>query len=232
MPLMVTFTTLKGTWQRIDLDTCEWHPLFRLLRPENPPPGWTPFPPPEVRWIFETRDRPPRWILSFRASIPTGAITTDDGRYTPAVPRPSPDWPYHEISREQAIAIMDGCEYPRPVSLTEATPADPSPSGTAARPPEGNRPGPPDASESQAGKPTLTPLARVLAAAADLKREGKRISLRAACDRARADRTNLRKNYPEAVEALRRIATPDRTPRRGTRNRRTGDIDPTDDSED
>jgi hypothetical protein len=89
-----------------------------------------------------------------------------------------------------------------------------------------------DGSGVEAGKPALTPGARVVAAAYELQKEGKPISLRAACDRARVDRANLRKNYPEAVEAVRRMMAPDRTPRRGVRNRRTGDIDALDDSED
>ena len=42
----------------------------------------------------------------------------------------------------------------------------------------------------------------------------------------------MRKKYPEAAEAVLRMKTPDRTPRRGMRNRRTGDIDAVDDSED
>jgi hypothetical protein len=75
----------------------------------------------------------------------------------------------------------------------------------------------------------LTPAARALAAACDLQREGKPISLRAACERSGVDRAHLREKYPEVAEAIKRMATPDRTPRRGTRDRRTGAIDAVDD---
>ena len=71
-----------------------------------------------------------------------------------------------------------------------------------------------------------------MAAAYELQKERKPISLRAACDRAGVDRANLRENYPEAAEAVRRMKTPDRKLRRGVRNRRTGDIDAVDDGED
>ena len=91
--------------------------------------------------------------LGFPRSIPTGAITTTDGRYTPAVPQPSPDWPYHEISREQVTAIMKGHDYRLPPSLAEASPVRLSPSETAAPsvPPEGERiGGPADVSDRPA----------------------------------------------------------------------------------
>jgi hypothetical protein len=93
--------------------------------------------------------------------------------------------------------------------------------------------------EKPVGAPTSgskviqTPAARVLAADYDLQREGKPISLRAACERAgNVDRGHLRAKYPEAVDAICRMKTPDRTPWRGVRDSRTGDIDALDDSED
>src|SRR5262249_35738455 len=109
-----------------------------------------------------------------------------------------------------------------------------SPPGTAAPtvPPGPARRGPPNASENQAEKPSLTPGSRVVAAAYELQKEGKRISLRAACARAGVDRTNLKKRYPEAVEIVRRIKVPDRDRRRGKRDPRTGDIEAVDESED
>lgn len=85
------------------------------------------------------------------------------------------------------------------------------------------------ADASGSGSDALTPAGRVLAAAYDLQRERKHVSLRAACDRAGVDRAHLRRKYPAAADAVRQMATPDRTPRRGLRNRRTGDIDAVDD---
>jgi hypothetical protein len=78
----------------------------------------------------------------------------------------------------------------------------------------------------------LSPAARAIAAAYDLQKEGKRVSVKAACDRAGVDRGHLREKYPEAIAAIRKIATPERTPYRGTRDWRTGTVDALDDPED
>lgn len=78
----------------------------------------------------------------------------------------------------------------------------------------------------------LTPGARALAAAYELQKEGKPISLRRACERAGVDRVHLRKKYPDAAEAIQRMAMPDRTLRRSARDKRTGNIDAVDDSHD
>jgi hypothetical protein len=77
----------------------------------------------------------------------------------------------------------------------------------------------------------LSPPARAVAAAYDLKKEGKRVNLKAACVRGNVDRGHLREKYPEAVETIRQIATPDRTPKRGIRDPRSGDIDAIDDTD-
>jgi hypothetical protein len=78
--------------------------------------------------------------------------------------------------------------------------------------------------------PNLSPAARAIAAAYDLQKEGKPVNLKSACDRARVDRGHLRKKYPEAVKMIRQINTADRTPKRGVRDRRSGDIDAIDDA--
>lgn len=119
-----------------------------------------------------------------------------------------------------------------PTGRTEAPNARPpadEPSGTeAAAAPTELRPADRQADGANVND-TLTPAGRALAAAYDLKREGKAVSLRAACDRAGVDRAHLRRKYPEAAAAIGRMATPDRMPRRGVHNRRTGDIDGVDD---
>lgn len=74
----------------------------------------------------------------------------------------------------------------------------------------------------------LTPPARAVAAAYDLKREGKPVSLRAACERAKVDRANLRKRYPQVVKVIEGMSLADRAPRRGFRDRRTGSPDAVD----
>jgi hypothetical protein len=78
----------------------------------------------------------------------------------------------------------------------------------------------------------LKPGARAIAAAYELKKEGRPVSLNAACKRARVDRDNLRRNHPEAVRTIKALSAPDRPPRRGTRDQRTGDIDAVDEAED
>jgi hypothetical protein len=70
-----------------------------------------------------------------------------------------------------------------------------------------------------------------LAAAYELKKEGKRVSLSAACFKAGVDRKNVRTNHPKVAEVIRALAAPDRSPRRGTRDRRTGNIDGVEDGD-
>jgi hypothetical protein len=94
--------------------------------------------------------------------------------------------------------------------------------------PAGPADGPGDAVPVEPAAPQigeLLPGARALAAAYQLKTQGKPVSLKAACELARVDRANLRANYPEAVEAIKKLGVADRAPRRGIRDRRTGDID-------
>lgn len=78
----------------------------------------------------------------------------------------------------------------------------------------------------------LTPPARAIAAAYDLQKEGKPVSLRAACEQAKVDRANLRKRHPDAVRTIEALSSPDRTIRRGVRDRRTGDVDGWDSGDD
>ena len=58
---------------------------------------------------------------------------------------------------------------------------------------------------------------RVVNAAYALKRQGRRVSLRVACDKARVDRANFRRKYPEAVVTVKMIAAPDCQPTRGSK---------------
>jgi hypothetical protein len=71
----------------------------------------------------------------------------------------------------------------------------------------------------------LTPPARAIAAAYDLKREGKPISLRAACSRAKVDRKHLGENFPEAKKIIETLGKPDCAPTRGIRDRRNRNVD-------
>jgi hypothetical protein len=87
------------------------------------------------------------------------------------------------------------------------------------------------ASPPNAQSPKLTPGAKAIAAALDLKREGTPVSLKAACDRAKVDRKNVRERYPDAVKAIKALAAPDGSPRRGFRDRRTGSSDVMDEAD-
>lgn len=78
-----------------------------------------------------------------------------------------------------------------------------------------------DAAKSEA----MSPAARALAAAVELQLAGKPVSIRAACERAGVDRTNLRKLHPDVVQLLERMSDPDLSPRRGYRDSRSGSVD-------
>jgi len=67
---------------------------------------------------------------------------------------------------------------------------------------------------------------KAMAAAYALKREGKPVSLRAVCERAGGiDRANLSKRHPETAALIEALSKADRAPKRGVRDRRTGDVD-------
>lgn len=83
----------------------------------------------------------------------------------------------------------------------------------------------PAASGDEAPTRRLTPGARAIGAALDMQKEGAAVSLKAVCKRAEVDRPNLKRRYPDAVKAIQALAAPKQAPRRGTRDRRTGDID-------
>jgi hypothetical protein len=104
--------------------------------------------------------------------------------------------------------------------------AEKSPDGAPADTPES---GPTATRGKSPTTPSLTPAARAIGAAYQLRREGKPVSLRAACALERIDRANLKKNYPEAVDAIEAMATPDRSKPRGIRDARTGRQDGVDD---
>jgi hypothetical protein len=78
----------------------------------------------------------------------------------------------------------------------------------------------------------LTPGSRAIGAALDLKKAGEPVTLKAACARAGVDRGHVRNRYPDAVKTIRALGSPDRRPRRGVRDRRTGEIGGVDDPED
>lgn len=92
--------------------------------------------------------------------------------------------------------------------------------------------GPPPVEPASSAKPErITPGSRAMAAALDLKNEGLNVSLKAACERAGVDRANVRKHYPNSVDAIQSLARPDRRPRRGAYDGRTGRTDAVDEGD-
>ena len=91
------------------------------------------------------------------------------------------------------------------------------------------------ASPSAAGSKAMMPgdpAARAVAAAYSLRKAGKPVSVRAACAAARVDRKNLAAKYPEAIKIIEQLAEPDRSPPKGGTDRRTGNRDAWDESDD
>jgi hypothetical protein len=62
--------------------------------------------------------------------------------------------------------------------------------------------------------------------------EGKAVSVKSACALAGVDRANLRKKYPDAVNAIKKLAAPIRPTRRSAPDRRTGILGVIDDDVD
>jgi hypothetical protein len=91
---------------------------------------------------------------------------------------------------------------------------------------------PPVDSGDEAPYRRLNPGSRALAAAYELRKEGTPVSLKAACERAGVDRKNVAKRFPDEAKIISRLSVPERTPRRGTRDRRTGHIDGIDSADD
>ena len=90
----------------------------------------------------------------------------------------------------------------------------------------------PDEKDEPTTPERLSPGARALGAVIDLRKEGVPVSLKAACGRAGVDRANLRKNYPDAAEAIKAMSGSERAPRRRAKDRRTESIDAIDDAVD
>ena len=72
---------------------------------------------------------------------------------------------------------------------------------------------------------SVNPGSKAISAAYQLAKEGRRVSLAAACKLAGVDRKHVSKQYPEAVTTIRMIAAPDREVRRGNIDYRTGNVD-------
>jgi hypothetical protein len=87
------------------------------------------------------------------------------------------------------------------------------------------------AASGRRSEPPVSPASRALGAAYDLRKQGKRVSIRAACLAARVDRKNLTANHPEVIEVIKRLAQPDGMPPSGKWDRRTGKFEAVDDSQ-
>lgn len=106
-------------------------------------------------------------------------------------------------------------------SSSEAPPEPPAASG-------GEAPG----RDARSASVPPNPGCNALAAAYELLTEGRPVTLAAACKRAGVCRKNVAQNYHGVAEVIRGMGTPDRTPRRATRDRRTGNLDAVDGGDD
>jgi hypothetical protein len=131
------------------------------------------------------------------------------------------DYPEIDPAHAAHRFLDDGCELPPELrSVVEVhTTSGATPLPEAAAPiAAGN--GKPDS-----GIATLDPASRAVAAAHELHKAGKPVSVRAACRIARVDRKNLAARHPETIELIERLGEPDRTPRKGRIDPRTGNLD-------
>jgi len=193
----------------------------------------------------EERDNPPpmHWMLM-------GIYLTPEGRWVahrvctgPLIVHPDNEL-FQEVSLAAAIeerpdirkyvngiAAPNCCAPEAPADRPEPVAAAPSGNGTLATNGRANETAATNGRTSETpAEPT--PPARALAAAYDLQREGKPISLNSACERSGVDRKHLRDRYPETVAMIRRLAQLSRPPRPGMVDPRTGNRDAVDDPED
>jgi len=91
---------------------------------------------------------------------------------------------------------------------------------------------PPPRQDRDDRSPTRSPGALAIAAAYELSKAGRPVSLKAACEKAGVDRKNVERRYPEAVSTIKALSVPDRPPRRGRVDRRTGVLDGVDERDD
>ena len=133
--------------------------------------------------------------------------------------------------RQEAAGLDAGNSPAEQPPGTEA-PASPAASGTSAPPPSGTEaagnPAPtiPLAESSEA---RMNPGSLALAAAYQMARDGKRVTLAGACRHARVDRGHVREKYPESHKAIMTLAKQKPPATRGTKDARTRRIDGIDD---
>ncbi len=85
--------------------------------------------------------------------------------------------------------------------------------------------------QNEASVPDLSVPARALGAAFDLQREGKPVSVRAACKRGGVDRKHLRERHPEVASIIENMPLAGPRPDPGFRDRRTMGIEAAIDSD-
>jgi len=118
----------------------------------------------------------------------------------------------------QPAAALEGTETPAPTASGNQAPPPPEAPALAA-------PGRKRKAPTASGTTTIGPAARAVAAALALRKEGKPVSIRAACAAAGADRKNLAAKHPESIKLIKQLGKPDRTPPKGGIDRRTKGLD-------
>jgi len=131
------------------------------------------------------------------------------------------DGPTRRVRARLAWRQIHNVTEPAPLSLPEKTRKALDATGSLVTEAEAEDPAP----------DPLTSAGKALAAAFELRKEGKPVSLKAACDRAKVDRKNIRKRHPDILAFIKALAAADRSPPRMTRDRRTGNFDAVDEDD-
>jgi hypothetical protein len=194
--------------------------------------------PGEVQWrkrIIPIRDEPFKLIdeLLCLARPKKRLILIPIAYSEPDDPDPAP--PPRELSRGEAAFWLEQSGYRLPRWLEPVPPIDPAELGPESRLSRSWRPlaaSPSVVERAPEEKVVLSPPVRALAAAYELLRHGERVSISAACAKARVDRANLRANHPDICRMIKAMSTPAGTARYGVKDRRTGRVEAVDDPQD
>jgi hypothetical protein len=208
-PFMLEYVALGGATERID------------LRPLLSRRGWN------------DGERRTFWPVNEEEEEGPALILTNDNRWVvftidwaydrPEAERAAPE-PARELSESKAFDWLVDHGYDVPLCLQGRSLAG----GTA---PTADQGGPKAATEA-GPQEVVGPAGRAVGAAYELRDAGRPISIRSVCRKAGVDRNNLTEKYPEVVKLIEQLAEPDRTPPRGSTDRRTPNLEAWDSPDD
>ena len=250
MPNFVDVWSLDGMADRIDLDgAIPYHPkVWGLIASQSllatqPPEEWE-----FVHQRHDTSDGPMAVPVNSAIELTLTGKRTARVFYAGETPRVSTVYQhgssglwfiaatknlmvsggtyYFELTRKEVMAWMTGNGYKPPTLLSPPVSNSENTRNTINADPRTAKSKTTTFEESSAQKPErLSAGSRALAAALDLLAEGIPVSGNAACKRAGVCRKNVRKTHPKAWKAIKAMASPDRNPRRGVFDRRSGNVE-------